>query len=79
MKTLSRLFGLGVVTALCLGHALAEQRPNVVDVLALADPEVHRLFTLDNDVSVRTNDEGLRLGSWQNQTLFHSMVVEPVE
>lgn len=52
-----------------------EVRPSAIRVLLDAEP----LFTLDNNVSVRTNDEGLRLGSWQNQTLFHSVIVEPVE
>ena len=52
-----------------------EVRRSAIRVLLDAEP----LFTLDNNVSVRMTDEGLRLGSWQNQTLFHSVVVEPVE
>lgn len=51
-----------------------EVRRSGIRVLLDARP----LFTLDNNVSVRTSDKGLRLGSWQNQTLFHSVVVEPV-
>ena len=51
-------------------------RQTKIDVLLDDEP----MFTLLDYVKIKPADEtGLRLGSWQNKTIFHSLIVEPVD